>query len=299
MLVHHAAVASFFRVGLHGSAVCGKQPGHGRAQGEGHSRDHVLPGEALNDVEVEGDAVVQKALGGGHVQLHHLQHAKPKGLLQGVAPARHVLHQRRKELQWRDGFPLLVQVDEVFQLCLHEAGHAFLRYGCLGWDVGPVMVQEAPNVQTLLGVHLLALQLVHDTCGLADVPGDHAMRHLELIQVASGGDPGFLVEVHTHHGQRMVFQHLASSRVVTDVRIDAGKQVTIATASVNHKLRLLIELLVVKDQMHMAQQILEERRMLRTAADHIQGSLHMNLIFIGIQLIEAPSRIFEQQLVEA
>ena len=51
--------------------------------------------------------------------------------------------------------------------------------------------------------------------------------------------------------------HLASRGVVLHMFIDALKQMTITTARIDHKLRLLLEVLVGKDLMHVLEQILD------------------------------------------
>mmetsp|Transcript_90608 Transcript_90608/g.233874 ORF Transcript_90608/g.233874 Transcript_90608/m.233874 type:complete len:463 (-) Transcript_90608:3-1391(-) len=177
--------------------------------------------------------------------------------------------------------------------------HAGLVGKLLRGDVRAVVVQEGPDVERLRQVDLLALQRRHDGRGLADVPGDHAVRDVVVAQVERRRHASLLVEVHADHRERVLLQHLAALGVVLDVLVDVHEQVAVARADVHNEARLRLEVLAVEDHVDIAHHVLEERLVLRTAADHVERAPDVLLRVVLVLVREAPARVLGQDLLEA
>mmetsp|Transcript_10772 Transcript_10772/g.28806 ORF Transcript_10772/g.28806 Transcript_10772/m.28806 type:complete len:387 (+) Transcript_10772:1135-2295(+) len=301
VLVHHPAVLSLFRVGHDVLHVHGDEAGHRAAHGEGRRRDHVLPREALHDVKVERDAVVEEALRRGHVEHHDLQHAEAEGAVKGVAPALKVLDKRGEHLEWGDPLPRLVEVHKVCHLRLRvPAGHAVRRNRVDGGNVGPVVVQEGPHVQAPAQVNVPLLEGFHDLVGFADVPEEDHVRNVVLAQIDRGRHAGLLIEVDTYHHERMLGEHLSPRHVRLDVLVYFHEQVAAARPRVHDGGRLRPVVLPGKDDVDVAHEVLEQGLVLSSAADHVQRPLAMDLrlhrVLAGVD--EAPAGILEQDRVE-
>mmetsp|Transcript_34022 Transcript_34022/g.76908 ORF Transcript_34022/g.76908 Transcript_34022/m.76908 type:complete len:388 (+) Transcript_34022:266-1429(+) len=301
VLVEHPAVLALLRVGLHVLEVGGEKASHGSSHRKGGRRDHVLPRQALHDVKVKRDAVVQEALRSRHVQHHHLEHAEAEGALKRVAPSLEVLHERGKHLQCSDGLPVLVEVHKVRHLGPRVFGGRALLGERLGWwDVRAIVVQEGSHMQGLCQVDLFLLQGRHDVGGLANVTEYHHVGDTVLGQVDRRGSTRLLVEVHPDHGEGMVVEHFAAGCVRLHVLVDVHQEVTISRPRVHDEARLGGEVLAAEDDVEVAHEILEEGLMLSAAAYDVQGSLDVDLrllrVLAGVH--KAPARVLKEDGLE-
>mmetsp|Transcript_74987 Transcript_74987/g.135050 ORF Transcript_74987/g.135050 Transcript_74987/m.135050 type:complete len:322 (+) Transcript_74987:1352-2317(+) len=301
MLVDHATVLPLLWVCLHALDVRGQQPSHACTHCKSYRRDHVLSGETLHYVKVEGDAVIDETLGGGHIQHHHLQHAETKGALQGITPTPKMLHEGGEELQSRDGVAILVQMHKIHHLRPCErGGHAGLGQLLLRRYVWPVVVQERPHMKRLAQVNLLLSKRGHDGRGLPDVAVEHDVRDAMLAEIDCSSHPRLFIEVHTHHSQWILLKDSASGSVLLDVRINVHQEVTVPRAGVHHKLGLILKVFAAEHDIDMLHKVFEQRLMLCSASDDVQRPLHMNLCLLSILpcIDETPTSILEEDGVE-
>mmetsp|Transcript_126733 Transcript_126733/g.370364 ORF Transcript_126733/g.370364 Transcript_126733/m.370364 type:complete len:242 (-) Transcript_126733:1296-2021(-) len=141
VLAQHSVVHPLLRIRLHGVEVRRQEARHGSSHCKCRRRDHVLARKALDDVQREGHAVVEKALRRGHIQHHNLQHTQSEGDLQRIGPSFEMFHKGCKQLQSRDGLSTLVQMHKVCHLSAGKPGCAALfLYPHDRWDVRTVMV---------------------------------------------------------------------------------------------------------------------------------------------------------------